>query len=162
MPQLLPSGHFLPGEEEAIPTSASAQGPNGFVTPGTGQRCRIGMLARVLAAPGGVSHPPAGCSICGEGCVHGAAPHNSFGSVMMLEGGSQDSVGQEKRRGTSLPHVLGKSQPLAFSHCQPRWEMQAGLMSQQGCWWVCVPPRAFFNQGWCLDWSCDHFWTGDG
>lgn len=35
--------------------AASAQGPNGFVTPGARRRRKVGMLARVLAAPRGFS-----------------------------------------------------------------------------------------------------------
>ena len=38
--------------------------------------------------------------------------------------------GRRSKAGTSLPQLLGESQPLAFTHCQLRWEMQAGLQGQ--------------------------------
>lgn len=50
-------------------------------------------------------------------------------------GGSQDGAigaGQEEQSGDIPAWLLGESQLLAFTHCQPRWGMQAGLRGRAG------------------------------
>lgn len=96
--------------------------------PVPGSDAGLGCSLRCWQPRGGVSHPPAGCSIRGEGCVHGAALHSSFGSVMMLEGGSQDGAGQEKQSRNVVAPGAGE-EPASCLHPLPAQVGDAGWAS---------------------------------
>lgn len=109
------------------------------------------------STPRGFLALPRGCSIRGEGCVGGAAPHGGFRSVRMLQGVTGECcrcVAGETKRGHPCPAVRGGASllPSPTASRGGRYRPGSNLVSQQGCGWVCVLPRAFLNQGWCLGW----------
>lgn len=95
--------------------------------PVPGSDAGLGCSLRCWQPRGGVSHPPAGCSIRGEGCVHGAALHSSFGSVMMLEGGVTGRCGAgEAKQECGCPRSWGRASLLPSPTASPGGRCRLG------------------------------------